>query len=539
MIKILIVSFTLKEKYYDGFYSALNILKNKYMVDFWKINFDKKKRNFNDYHLVLFKGNFGINNANNVNFVKNDKIKVGLIISSTNKPSESELQYYDILFYETDWYYNNTPLLKNHKNCYRAFGVDTNIMRNLNKKDKEYDVLSIGTFASYKRQHLICNFEGKKIIYGNKYNQHNSIANDLEKKGIIIKDAIHYHELVHVYNNSKVCYIPCNVNGGGERAVLEARACGLKVVVENDNPKLQELCFSKIYSHIDYAESLENGIKKLFNIDDMHKKNHWFIAIKKYDNQLYNFHNYDKIFYKDLYVDDSLETVSYIADPFIIKHKTTNYLFLEYKNKSNKGVLGCIDLTNKPNHIKTILDKPYHLSYPNIFLLNGKYYMIPESHSSKRLELYKSSDFPYKWDLEHCMIENINLSDTTLFIHDGIYWLFTTENIVNNKLTIFFSDNLFSKKWTRHPFSGNSGCRCAGNIFIKNNKIYRPAQDCTKGYGYSIIIYEITSLGKDKYSEIIVNNIEPNWFPNIYGTHTLNFNEDYIVWDGKFKCIEI
>ena len=43
MIKILIVSFTLKEKYYDGFYSALNILKNKYMVDFWKINFDKKK----------------------------------------------------------------------------------------------------------------------------------------------------------------------------------------------------------------------------------------------------------------------------------------------------------------------------------------------------------------------------------------------------------------------------------------------------------------------------------------------------------------
>ena len=135
------------------------------------------------------------------------------------------------------------------------------------------------------------------------------------------------------------------------------------------------------------------------------------------------------------------------------------------------------------------------------------------------------------------MFSNVNFSDTTIFKYDKLYWLFTTENIKNNKLSIYYSENLFNKKWIKHPYSGNNGHRCGGNIFIKDDKIYRPAQNCSKGYGYSLVIYEIITLNKTEYFEKITDEILPKWFPNIYGTHTLNFNSDYIVWDGKFKKV--
>ena len=55
-------------------------------------------------------------------------------------------------------------------------------------------------------------------------------------------------------------YIPSTVNGGGERAVLEGRACGIKVTVERDNPKLQELTTSQLYDHVFYADRLAAAI---------------------------------------------------------------------------------------------------------------------------------------------------------------------------------------------------------------------------------------------------------------------------------------
>jgi hypothetical protein len=547
-MRILIVSFTKKKDYYDGFYSAISVLQNKYNIDFWKTKFDTKLRNFKKYELILFKGNFGVDYSKLINFKKTKKTKVGLIISSTHSPTKKELEYYDILFYETNWYYNNNKLLQKFKHCYHAFGVDTNIMKYYNIILKDIDVLSIGTFAKYKRQHLITQFEGTKVIYGNKYNNDNNIIiKSLEDNGIIIKGAVSYSELAQIYNRSKLCYIPCTIDGGGERAILEARACGVNVQVESDNLKLQELCESKIYSHIDYAQSIENGIKKLFKIQDANLANNWFIAIKKYDNDIYNFNNYDSILYKNLIINNINYLTSYIADPFIIKNNNINYLFFEYKNLQNKGVIGCINLDSKPYNIDIVLEQSYHMSYPFIFIESNKFYMIPETHGSNRLELYEAVDFPNKWKLHHYMIENINLSDTTLFKYNDIYWLFTTLNNNNKKLTIFYSDDLFSKNWVKHPYSiDNHSNRCAGKIFIKNNMIYRPSQKSIKYrlnvkssriYGHSLIIYEIQTLTKTEYIEKNITNIKPSWFPNIYGTHTLNFNEDYIVWDGKFKLV--
>ena len=67
-------------------------------------------------------------------------------------------------------------------------------------------------------------------------------------------------KLMCLYNLASTVYIPADVMGGGERAVLEARACGRHVEVSEDNPKLQELLTCPIWDHHYYAYQLEKGI---------------------------------------------------------------------------------------------------------------------------------------------------------------------------------------------------------------------------------------------------------------------------------------
>ena len=63
-----------------------------------------------------------------------------------------------------------------------------------------------------------------------------------------------------IYHAARCVYIPAEVGGGGERAILEARSCGISVEVENDNPKLKELLTCPIWDECYYAEQLRKGI---------------------------------------------------------------------------------------------------------------------------------------------------------------------------------------------------------------------------------------------------------------------------------------
>ena len=86
------------------------------------------------------------------------------------------------------------------------------------------------------------------------------IISDLLTDNIMISDMVPVEQLCKIYNASRRVYIPADINGGGERAVLEARACGRPVEVEFDNPKLRELQNSIIWSHYYYADQLQLGI---------------------------------------------------------------------------------------------------------------------------------------------------------------------------------------------------------------------------------------------------------------------------------------
>lgn len=187
------------------------------------------------------------------------KKKYGLCIAGNAFPPDT-MNRYDVLFYETEWY---KPQIEKHKNIFHAFGVNTNIYRPM-KLNNVWDWITVGSFSFWKRQEKLLDKEGTILAIGeiqiDNLDESMQIIGPLMVQGCMISNMVHPYRLAQIYNMSHACYIPAELEGGGERAVLEARACGIEVDVEDDNPKLKELCYSEIWDYKYYAEQLKKGV---------------------------------------------------------------------------------------------------------------------------------------------------------------------------------------------------------------------------------------------------------------------------------------
>jgi len=235
------------------------------------------------------------------------------------------------------------------------------------------------------------------------------------------------------------------------------------------------------------------------------------------------------------------------ADPHIIYKDNKYYIFIEeLLYSTNKGHISLIVMEEDGTYSQpeSIIEQPYHLSYPFIFEHENRYYMIPESIDNKTIELYECIDFPYKWELKMNLMENVSAVDTTLYHHQNKWWMFT--NIVENEgassfdeLFLFHSENLFTDNWQSHPLnpviSDCKTARPAGKLFVENDTLYRPSQNCSKRYGYGFNINEVTKLTENEYSEQMVSSVKPNWDKNIVGTHTFNRVKALHVIDAYHK----
>jgi hypothetical protein len=165
------------------------------------------------------------------------------------------------------------------------------------------------------------------------------------------------------------------------------------------------------------------------------------------------------------------------ADPFPVEHEGKTYIFIEQQIGHGNGTLGFIELYPDLTYsaFTPILEKEYHLSFPNVFSVKRNdrilWYMIPESHENRTIDLYKAVHFPDKWSHELTLMDNIEAADSTIFFYDSKWWLFTSiENgaiRTNKNLSAFFADNFPSKTWTAHPqnpiCSDLSNSRMAGD----------------------------------------------------------------------------
>jgi len=218
---------------------------------------------------------------------------------------------------------------------------------------------------------------------------------------------------------------------------------------------------------------------------------------------------------------------------------TAYYVFIEeYLNSTGKGHISVIEL-NREGVVSgptTVLERDYHLSYPFVFEWNNSYYMVPESAANKTVELYRSTSFPFKWQLEKVLLHDVRAKDATLAEIDDTWWMFVSiaEHSIPDELYLFFADSPLGP-WTPHPRnpvkSDVRGSRPAGGLFNWNDELYRPAQNSSGHYGYAMSINRITRLDRETFREEEVSTILPNWKPHLIGTHTISIAGDLTVID--------
>ncbi len=180
-------------------------------------------------------------------------------------------------------------------------------------------------------------------------------------------------------------------------------------------------------------------------------------------------------------------------------------------------------------------DLKCHLSFPFLIHINDQLFMIPESSERKEVILFQSVEFPVRWKKIKVLISDTEVTDNVfLTINETCYLLSTT---MDNEIIIHSAENIFGE-WQRIAPSlkvSNHHHRGAGAPYSVDNKMYFLTQECTpETYGKSIYIKELVTLNDTVFDESLIEKINSS-INHSDGVHTLNFSNNYIVYDSKIN----
>ena len=224
----------------------------------------------------------------------------------------------------------------------------------------------------------------------------------------------------------------------------------------------------------------------------------------------------------------------YWADPFVLAKNDRYFVFIEEKMyQTGLGRIVYLELDIHGNLLsnQTVLEHPYHMSYPFLFEYQDQLYMLPETAQNRTLDLYRCIHFPDKWEFEKTLMQDVYAVDSTLFEHDGKWWLFANikqkdHSSSLDQLFLFWASNPLSQNWTPHPLNPVVNdirtARPAGHVFSQNGRLIRPSQDCSVRYGYALNFNQITKLSETEYEEICDARFEPLHGTKTLATHTYN-----------------
>jgi hypothetical protein len=232
-----------------------------------------------------------------------------------------------------------------------------------------------------------------------------------------------------------------------------------------------------------------------------------------------------------------LDRKRFWADPFLFEYQSELYVFFErFSHEIKKGIISVGKVKdNQIVEVRDVLCRDYHLSYPFIFSEDDNIYMIPECSENKRLEIYRCTEFPAKWELYSTAFEGEGVVDTNYYVDkDKNKWLFLSKaNNYGTDLYIYWIDSLEFNKIVPHKLNpvimDSRVARNAGAIFEYKNKTIRPSQYSIRGiYGKGVCLNEIKILTVDEYEETTIKIVIPN---KAIGIHQLHQIKGYFVFD--------
>ena len=169
--------------------------------------------------------------------------------------------------------------------------------------------------------------------------------------------------------------------------------------------------------------------------------------------------------------------------------------------------------------MRTVLERPYHLSYPFVFRDDGVFILYLNLQATVRLNSI-ARRFPFRGSYKGAIPRKGSRYHS---IHrQNVFWFFTTLKAPAGDgmcLCLFYSDRI-DGEWHWHPanpISMDVGTHDAGVVFSTKWKANRTSQDCLGRYGSSFSFREIVTLTKTEYKEKHLRTIMP--WSNHSGVH--------------------
>lgn len=231
----------------------------------------------------------------------------------------------------------------------------------------------------------------------------------------------------------------------------------------------------------------------------------------------------------------------WFADPFIYSVTDQEIVVFveELQMERPKGYLVELIVDRRTKRLlgrHVLLDLSTHLSYPAYLRYNGKLYVYPENGASGTLNMYEYDAEKHTLVDPVCIL-NEALADSTIWAtrEKEFYLIATRVPDVQEKAYLYRAASPMGPFVSVYdsPVQADRSCsRPAGNWFKAYYQLYRPAQDCVKGYGKAIAIMQVD--GMCPFRERHTFTIKPLSFKYNLGTHTINF-----FHSDKGECIAV
>lgn len=227
----------------------------------------------------------------------------------------------------------------------------------------------------------------------------------------------------------------------------------------------------------------------------------------------------------------------FFADPFVLSADEERIIVFAEELEFDKPIGHLVELvidvkTKQLLERFVLLQLDTHLSYPIIKKQENKIYVYPENGASGKLLMYEYVLESHSLKFIDVIIEEY-LADATIIDWKDKSYLFATKVPLTQENLYLYSSSKFGKGYKEVGLveTKKSCSRPGGNLFVVNNKLYRPAQNCEKRYGGGLNIMEVIGI-EDIYEEKKVVSLQPNSFKYNLGLHTINFYDKGCVVDG-------
>jgi hypothetical protein len=196
-------------------------------------------------------------------------------------------------------------------------------------------------------------------------------------------------------------------------------------------------------------------------------------------------------------------------------------------------------------HPRPAFDVGAHMSYPFLLEWKDEIYCIPEIADCNRISLFKAKRFPEEWVEQSVLVDEFPGVDSSVVFFQGRWWLFSCNGRNGSpwQLHLFHSERL-EGPWIPHPLNPVKtdvrSSRSAGTPFIHEGVLFRPAQDCSRGYGRQVVVNRVQKITPTEFTEVAETVIGPDRssaFP--HGIHHLASVGAQTLVDGRRDVFDL